>query len=128
MAGDNRDVSRKTKIIDVIKWSYEFCSTAGITQAKATDCKISKAAWIIIFLVGTGITYWSMIKCLQGYLSHGHVTSMDIKSEARVDFPSVTICNQNRVHCLNLYNLIRNCTEVENLCIFILSKHRKFNL
>ncbi len=39
----------------------------------------------------------------------GVTTSTTLEQQASVPFPGVTVCNQNRVHCGNLYDLITTC-------------------
>jgi hypothetical protein len=103
----------KNRITGVLKWGYEFTSISGITQFRATDCKISKWAWFLLATFGILFTAYSVKQCVQTFLDHNTKTAIDIRSEFEIDFPSVTICNQNRVHCRNLYDLIRNCTKVK---------------
>ena len=102
----------KNKIAGVLKWGYEFTSIAGITQFRTTNCKVSKCAWFLLATFGILFTAYTVIQCVQGYLAYKTETTINIRSEFKMDFPSVTICNQNRVHCRHLYNLIQNCTKV----------------
>ena len=112
MKRKNKSSCSENKIIGVLNWGYEFTSIAGITQVRASDCKISKAAWFLLATFGIAFTAHTVRKCVQTYLAHENETTIDIRSKFKIDFPSVTICNHNRVHCRNLYNLIRNCTKV----------------
>ena len=97
---------------DVLIWGYEFTSVAGITQFRSTDCKISKCFWFVITIAAALATSFTVFKAFSSYYKYDTVTTVGIKSEITTVFPSVTICNKNRVHCRNLYNLIRNCTQV----------------
>ena len=118
MTQEIKSISFRHKIISVLKWYYEFTSIAGITQTRDTNSKISKWAWLILTIFALVLTQHLVNKSIQTYLDHETVTKIGIKSASKLDFPSVTICNQNRVHCRNLYNLIQNCTKVRisNLC------------
>ena len=112
MKRKNGSSCSENKIFGVLNWGYEFTSIAGITQVRASDCKISKAAWFLLATFGIAFTAHTVRKCVQTYMAHENETTIDIRSKFEIDFPSVTICNNNRVHCRNLYNLILNCTKV----------------
>ena len=112
MAEKRNRVCLGKRIINVWKWFYEFNSFAGITQIRTTDTKISKFVWLILFVLALGLTSFLVFQSLETYLKHETVTTINVRSEPKIDFPSVTICNQNRIHCRHLYNLIQNCTKV----------------
>ena len=115
MTSNNDKKYCNKSIKDVIKWGYGFTSVAGVTQYRDTDCKTSKVSWFVITIVGTLFTLFSVYSCVRSYFAYNTVTTVGITNEISTSFPSVTICNQNRVHCGHLYNLIRNCTKVNNL-------------
>ena len=112
MAEKRSSVCLGQRIINVWKWFYEFNSFAGISQIRTTDTKISKFVWLILFVLALGLTSFLVFQSLDTYLKYDTVTTINVRSEPRIDFPSVTICNQNRIHCRHLYNLIQNCTKV----------------
>ena len=101
---------------DVLSWGYEFTSVAGIIQFRSTNCKASKCFWFVITVAAAFATSFTVFKTFCSYYRYDTVTTVGIKSEITTEFPSVTICNQNRVHCRNLYNHIRNCTKVMMNC------------
>ena len=101
-----------SKIAKILDWGYHFTSLSGVTQARDTDCKVSKASWFLFANLGIGLTCYLVNNCFQSYLAYETETTIDITSPLQVEFPAVTICNQNRVHCGNLYNLILQCTKV----------------
>ena len=113
MVANNEKNYCNKSIGDVLRWGYEFTSVAGITQFKSTDCKISKRFWFVITIAAALATSFTVFKAFSSYYKYDTVTTVGIKSEITTKFPSVTICNQNRVHCRNLYNHIRNCTKVK---------------
>ena len=102
----------KSKICKILDWWYHFTSLSGVTQVRDTDCKVSKASWFIFAILGFGLTCYLVKKCFEGYYDYQTETTIDISNPLEVEFPAVTICNENRVHCGNLYNLIVNCTKV----------------
>ena len=102
----------KSRIIKVLDWWYHFTSLSGVTQTRDTDCKLSKASWFVFAILGFGLTCYLVTNCVEGYYAYLTETTIEISSPLEVEFPAVTICNENRVHCGNLYNLIVNCTKV----------------
>ena len=104
-----------SKIAKILDWGYHFTSLSGVTQVRDTDCKVSKASWFLFAILGVGLTCYLVTNCFQSFLAYETDTTNDIRNPLEVEFPSVTICNQNRVHCGNLYQLIVNCTKVRKL-------------
>ena len=104
--------SLKSKITRILDSWYHFTSLTGITQIRDTDSKLSRASWFIFAIAGFGLSCYLVTKCIEGFYAYQTETTIDISSPLEVEFPAVTICNENRVHCGNLYNLIVNCTKV----------------
>ena len=102
----------KSKISKILDWWYHFTSLSGVTQVRDTDSKLSKASWLLFAILGFGLTWYLVTKCIEGYFDYLTETTIDISKPLEVEFPAVTICNENRVHCGNLYDLIVNCTKV----------------
>ena len=112
MAKNEKTTTLTSQIVGVIKWWYEFSSCSGITQAKASTSKISKVVWTLLAIVGVGVTYYMVYNAIISYLKNGTVTVVNMRNHHELEFPSVTICNPNRIHCLHLYDLIQSCTNV----------------
>ena len=104
--------SLKLKITKILECWYHFTSLTGITQIRDTESKLSKASWLIFAIAGFGLSCYLVTTCIEGFSAYQTETTIDISSPLEVEFPAVTICNENRVHCGNLYNLIVNCTKV----------------
>ena len=104
-----------TRIINVLRYGYGFTSLAGISQSRASDCKLHKWVWILFFVVGFSLTTYQVINALLTFTKHNTETSITLINKVRLDFPSVTVCNQNRVHCRHLYNLILDSNKVIKL-------------
>ena len=112
MENTSKNCSLKSKITKILDWWYHFTSLTGITQIRDTEIKLSKASWFIFGIAGFGLSCYLVTNCIEGYFAYLTETTIDISSPLEVEFPAVTICNENRVHCGNLYNLIVNCTKV----------------
>ena len=67
--------------------------------------------WIVLFVVGLVGTYASVLDLFQQYFEYKVVTSVEVKRQEAIDFPSMTFCNMNRVHCGKLLKLIVECED-----------------
>ena len=117
-----KKVERKSltiKILKVLTYGYGFTSVAGISQSRASDCRIHKYLWILAFIVGASLTTYQVYNALLTYKKHNTETSITLKNKVKLDFPSVTVCNQNRVHCRHLYDRILECNKVDILFLNI---------
>ena len=88
-------------------------SLAENSKYRMWDKTISKILWRLIYFVGIVFTVLLVIASFQRYLSHPYVTKVERKNEFSSAFPSVTICNPNRVHCKHLYNRLKECNTVK---------------
>ena len=109
----------KTQLLDVSAWFWNFTSFAGFTQSRDSDNLISKYVWLILALLGYGITFFTCYKTINTFFYFETNTRITFETgtafKTKIGFPSVTICNSNRIHCGHLYNAIINCTRVR-LC------------
>ena len=117
MALEKMDREKKSKeIIAIFKWFLHFTSFAGITQSRDSDNSISRWAWFSLGLVGYCLTTYSAVQTISSFFEYPSYTNVFIKTgtafQTARNFPSVTICNRNRIHCGHLYDLIQNCTAV----------------
>ena len=87
-------------------------SLAENSKYRMWDKTISKILWRLIYFVGIVFTVLLVIASFQRYLSNPYVTKMERKNAYSSPFPSVTICNPNRIHCKHLYNRIKVCQKV----------------
>ena len=108
---------KKSKEIKaVFEWFLNFTSFAGITQSRDSDNLISKWTWVGLGLVGYCLTSYSAVQTIASFFEYPSYTNVFIETGTAFktprQFPSVTICNRNRIHCGHLYDLIQNCTKV----------------
>ena len=107
---------RKKKSKYVFSWFWNFTSLAGFTQCRDTDTLVSKGFWFILALIGWTLTCYTTYSTILSFLTYEKFTKTTFETGAvfqnNVTFPSVTICNSNRVHCGHLYDLIYRCEKV----------------
>ena len=126
---------RKKTSSYVFSWFWNFTSLGGLTQVRDTDTSCSKAYWFILAIIGWVLTAFSTFNTIESFLAHDTITKTTFKNgtvfQDNLVFPSVSICNSNRIHCGHLYNLIRKCEKVckyiqiyTNLYIYILLNQR----
>ena len=99
------------------KWFRGFSSLAGISQYRISDNRISKTCWISLYWLGVACTSFLVYQSFERFVSHPYVTQVERKNAYSSRFPSVTICNPNRVHCKHLYSRIKECQKVWSYCI-----------
>ena len=95
----------------VISWFYKFTSIGGITHVRESDSKIAKKFWTALFLIGCIMTIWGVKISIENYMEYRSVTTVSKEYKSLLTFPSVTICNLNRVHCGNLNEMIEICDK-----------------
>ena len=95
----------------VIIWFYNFTTIGGITHARESNCKIAKKVWIVLFICGCLMTIWGVKISIESYMEYRSVTTVSKEYKSLLTFPSVTICNLNRVHCGNLNKMIEKCDK-----------------
>ena len=104
-------------------WFWNFTSFAGFTQCRDADNKFSRWLWLVLALSGYGLTLYTAALTINSFFKNEIHTNIQYKTgigfKTKLNFPSVTICNSNRVHCGHLYDLIYSCTMV-NVCILFL--------
>ena len=93
-------------------WYSTFTSVQGLVQYFASKNNVSKVYWFIIFAVASVFTFSNAYVVFEDFFNYPVVTEVKINHNSSIDFPSVTICNANRVHCGNLLEYISTCKNV----------------
>ena len=103
-------------VMDVAGWFWNFTSFGGLTQSRESDNLISKWVWFTLALLGYGITLFTCYKTVSTFFDGEFNTKITFVTgtafKTHIEFPAVTVCNSNRVHCGHLYDAIENCTKV----------------
>ena len=97
---------------EVFAWFNNFTSLGGYTQYLASKNWTSKIFWAILTVLGLFITIISMERNFTDLLGFGVTTSVTVSGNSSLNFPTVTLCNSNRVNCLQLFSKIENCKKV----------------
>ena len=124
-AMEAQDTSDKVGVSDtkgsrkVLKWFVNFTSLGGFTQTRDSDNKISMRIWGALFVAGLVLTIWSIVVLIITYYEYNIVTNIGLgHNSSGLIFPSVAVCNQNRIHCGHLYDKIVTCSEVKMSKLF----------
>ena len=97
----------------VLDWFVKFTSIGGFTQARDSDNNISKLVWSVLFLVGLTLTILGIVNMVIYFLEYNITTNIELgHNTSGMVFPSVAVCNQNRIHCGHLYDKILQCSKV----------------
>ena len=107
-----------TRTKEVLQWFDQNNTLGGWTPSFHSDNKISRIFWTILFLIGVALTLWSIRAAFERYFDYNTITSVElvsVDSNIGVPLPAFAICNSNRVHCKNLFNVIYKIEKVRNL-------------
>ena len=112
MKDTETEIGLLEKMKQTSQWFREFCSWSGISQYRISDNKISKAFWMILYWLGVCFTLILVKSSINRFFSYPFITKVGRESNFTAEFPSVTICNPNRIHCKHLLDLIQTCSKV----------------
>jgi hypothetical protein len=89
----------------------------GINNAGRSREKIRIITWAVIFIFLLGLTFNDIRQLVDEYLDYPVDVSTTLEHENAIDFPSVTICNKNRVSCKQLKKFLdTDCKENLESC------------
>ena len=96
---------------------HQFARNAnieGINNAGRAPTNTRLMVWLTIFVFLVALTINDVVQLVQDYLSHPVDVATTLEHENTVDFPSVTVCNRNIVHCGRLKRFIEKCDSNAN--------------
>ena len=105
---------------------------AGLNNAGKSREKIRRAIWMIIFIGGLVGTLHNAFVVVQDILEYPIDTTVTISAKdyviceicgihniydialfiLQISFPSVTVCNQNRIDCSRLPSIVQSCADL----------------
>ena len=97
---------------EVYKWFINFTSLGGYTQFLSSKERGSKNFWAILTLIGLIFTLTSLERNLKDFFDYEVTVSISVTDNTTLKFPTVTICNLNRVHCGRLLKRINESYNV----------------
>ena len=101
------------------QWFLDFTTISGIGQVVASKEKTWRFFWSILTFGCFIMTFYQVVNVVNGYLEFDVATKLSINGEDTMELPSVSICNNNRIHCGNLFNMILEYDLTDNVS----SKH-----
>ena len=81
----------------------------GVNNAGRSPSNIRKAIWLIIVIFLAALTVQDLVSLTKEFLSWPVDVSTRIDHKDAIPFPSVTVCNQNRVSCRRLKEFLARC-------------------
>ena len=66
-------------------------------------------------MLGLGMTVFSVCELVSDILKFDVKTVVTMNQEESLDFPSLTFCNKNLVHCGRLLKTILECEKVRTI-------------
>ncbi|XP_059085144.1 degenerin-like protein asic-1 isoform X3 [Tigriopus californicus] len=95
---------------------FDNTSASGASNAARSKHPLRKTAWLFIFVLGLTLTIWGVYQVVVEYLSYPVSTTIALRHYSKIQFPAVTICNQNRVDCERLQRVIEECQLTPGQC------------
>ena len=83
----------------------------GINNAGRAPSVTRLTIWLTIFVLLVALTLNDVVQLVQEYISGPVDVSTTLEHKDTVDFPSVTVCNRNVVHCGRLKKFIEKFCE-----------------
>lgn len=88
-------------------WHHYLSITTipGLQNIHHASGKLSSFIWTLLLIVGFACTVRDVYTTTIEYLAYPVITSMTMDQVVALPFPSITVCNLNRIHCTNLRKL-----------------------
>ncbi|XP_042858754.1 uncharacterized protein LOC122244849, partial [Penaeus japonicus] len=85
-------------------WSsfWTRTSISGISNAGNAHHSVARILWLGLTVVGLYFTTRDAVAVVQEYLKYPYTTQVNLLHKTQVEFPAMTVCNQNRVSCRKL--------------------------
>merc|ERR1719220_1522336 len=88
----------------------------GVNNAGRAPSNIRKVIWLLIFTFLAVLTVQDLVSLTKEFLTWPVDVSTTIDHEDAIPFPSVTVCNQNRVSCRRLKEFLARCQSGDPDC------------
>ena len=89
----------------------------GINNAGRAPSVARLTVWLTIFVLLVALTLNDVVQLVQEYISGPVDVSTTLEHKDTIDFPSVTVCNRNVVHCDRLKKFIEKfCDTSKPVC------------
>ncbi|XP_050715228.1 degenerin-like protein unc-105 [Eriocheir sinensis] len=106
---------------------WHTTSVAALSHSSRSPFLALRFGWLVLFFLGAYCTIKDVLNVYNNYLERPYSTTIKAKNNPILDFPAVTVCNQNRINCQNLLTVMlkkqkENETEYKKLVdIYLLS-------
>jgi hypothetical protein len=77
----------------------------GLQNIYHASGRLSSCVWTLLCVIGFACTVRDVYTTTIEYLAYPVITSTTVDQVVALPFPSVTVCNLNRIHCTNLRKL-----------------------
>ena len=116
--GEKTTKTFKARPAGVGKILHEFAQDTnieGVNNAGRSPSNIRKAIWLLVFIFLAALTVQDLVSLTREFLSWPVDVSTTIDHKDAIPFPSVTVCNQNRVSCRRLKEFLDRCQVCAHL-------------
>ena len=101
-------------VMDVIGWYYKFTQVGAVSQSREDNKPLFKVLWLVAYIAGLFMTVYGLAGFILNIYKYEINTVLEVEKRPFLKFPSVTICNKNRIHCQHLFDLVSECENSSN--------------
>ena len=101
----------KARVRDVFKWHYWFTQVGAISHSRQESKPVFKVVWMVLFFFGLMLTIQGLFDLLCKIQKYEVNTSVHVEKRTFLEFPAVTVCNKNIIHCQHLLDMILDCEK-----------------
>merc|ERR1711936_164298 len=127
--GDEGDYKNPKTMGGTLKSFSRDTNIEGVNNAGRSEGRVRRTIWFLVFSVLTALTLRDIVDLVAEYRSRPVDVATTLSHENAIDFPSVAICNNNRVSCRRLKLFLDNfCKTGSPLCEHPTEVQRLFTL
>ena len=104
------------QVREVFQWHYRFTQVGAISHSREDNKLVFKVIWFAAFILGGGLTITFLIDIYDNIQKYEVNTSVNVEKRPSLDFPALTVCNKNIIHCQHLFNMIVECEKNSSSC------------
>jgi hypothetical protein len=88
-----------SSVLRAMQRFWTHTSMSGLSHMRVAESRPRTLAWAVVWAVGTVATLKAVTDTVVSYLSFDVITTVSTVYEDAVPFPTVALCNLNRVNC-----------------------------
>ena len=104
------------QVMEVIAWHYSSTQVGAISHSREENKPVFKLLWMFIFFIGLALTFRGLFDLVTKIQKYEVNTAINVEKRTFLEFPAVTLCNNNLIHCQHLFDMIAECEKDSSPC------------